>query len=86
MEIKMILVDVFVPSVNNVYDFRLDEKTPVQNVIEEICELIEMKEHCNLMGDIGSMMLCCQKRGRILPGYCTLSECGINTGSSLILV
>lgn len=82
----MILVDIFVPSVNNVYDFRLDEKSPIQRVIEEICELIEIKEHCNLIGDTEGMMLCCQKHECILPGYCTLSECGISTGSSLILV
>lgn len=82
----MILVDVFVPSVNNVYDFRVDEETPVRRVIEEMCELIELKEHCSLVGDIGDLMLCGQEDRCILPGDCTLFECKIKTGSSLILV
>ena len=82
----MILVDVFVPSVNNVYDFRLDEETTVRSVIEEMCELIEQKEHCSLVGDIEEVMLCQQKDRRILQRDSTLVECGVETGSSLILV
>lgn len=82
----MILVDVFVPSVNNVYDFRVDEETPIRRVIEEICELIELKEHCSLIGEAGDLVLCSQEDRRILPEDQTLFECKIKTGSSLILV
>lgn len=31
----MILVDIYVPSIGNTYDFQLDEEVPVYNVIEE---------------------------------------------------
>jgi uncharacterized ubiquitin-like protein YukD len=82
----MILVDIFVPSVNNVYDFQLDEYTPVGTIIEEIGELIEQKEHCQMVGDMGDLMLCLQKDSRILPKEQTLQECGVQTGNSLLLV
>ncbi|GFI19446.1 hypothetical protein IMSAGC009_04627 [Lachnospiraceae bacterium] len=82
----MILVDVFVPSVNNVYDFQLDENTPVQRVIGEICELIGQKERCGLTGNAEELMLCSRNEKCILPGDCTLMACGVKTGNSLILV
>lgn len=82
----MILVDIFVPSVNNVYDFQLDENTPVGTIIEEISELIEQKERCNMVGDIEQLMLCLQKDKKILPKNKTLKECRVQTGNSMILV
>ena len=41
----MILTDVYVPSVDKIYDFQLNEKVPVSTVIEEITEMISQKEH-----------------------------------------
>jgi uncharacterized ubiquitin-like protein YukD len=82
----MILVDIAVPSVNNVYDFQLDEYTPVGMIIEEIGELIEQKEHCQMVGDITALMLCLQKERRILPREQTLKECQVQTGNSLLLI
>ena len=82
----MILVDIFVPSVNNVYDFQLDEYTPIGAIIEEIAELIEQKEHCKIVGDISGLMLCLQKDCRILPKDRSLRECRVQTGNSMLLV
>lgn len=82
----MILVDIFVPSVNNVYDFQLDECTPIGTIVEEIGELIEQKERCKMVGDISELMLCLQKDRRILPKNKTLKECNVQTGNSMILV
>lgn len=82
----MILVDIFVPSVNNVYDFQLDECTPIGTIIEEIGELIEQKEHCKMVGDVSELMLCLQKDKRILPKDRTLKECRVQTGNSMLLV
>ena len=39
----MILVDVFVPSMNNNYEFQLDENTKLDVLIEEITEIICQK-------------------------------------------
>ncbi len=82
----MILVDIYVPSVNNIYDFQLDEKTAVETIIEEISELIEQKEHCKIAGNVEELLLCHKKTKQILPGNRTLEDCGIQTGNSLILV
>ena len=80
----MILVDIYVPSIGNTYDFQLDEEVPVGNVIEEISEMIGQKEHCRIVGDM--TMLCAQKDRQILHRDDTLAQCHIVTGDSLLLV
>lgn len=82
----MILVDISVPSVGNLYDFQLDENEKIYTIIEEIAELIGQKEHCQIVGDIRMLMLCTKESHRILSGNSTLTESGIRTGNSLILV
>lgn len=82
----MILVDIYVPSIGNTYDFQLDEEVPVGNVIEEISEMIGQKEHCQIVGDMTKLMLCTAKDKQILYRDYTLAECHIVTGDSLILV
>lgn len=82
----MILVDIYVPSVNNVYDFQMDENVKVGMIIEEISEMIEQKEHCSIVGNRNELMLCLKKTNQILSGDRTLSEYGVETGDSMILV
>ena len=82
----MILVDIEVPSVDSSYDFQLDEDSSVYNIIGEISELISQKEHCSIMGNIESLMLCTKKDRRILSVNSTLRDSGVQTGDSLILV
>lgn len=82
----MVLVDIYVPSVNNVYDFQLDEQTKIKTLIEEVVEMIEQKEQCKVAGNAEDFMLCLQKIRSILPYDKTLTECDVQTGSSLLLV
>ena len=82
----MILVDIYVPSVDKTYDFQLDEDAYIYAIIEEIGELIGQKEHSQIVGDIENLMLCTVKDKKILSKNATLSGCGIRTGNSLILV
>lgn len=82
----MILVDVYVPSVDKVYDFQLNENTPVNMIIEEICEMVSQKEHTVLNGKIEDMLLCEKGSERILLKEDTLYSSGVRTGKSLILV
>lgn len=82
----MILVDVYVPSVDNTYDFQLDEDATVATLVEEIGELIGQKEHCRIAGNIENLMLCLREDKKILPKNLTLKACGVQTGNSLILV
>lgn len=82
----MILVDIYVPSVDKVYNFSLDENVPIQTILEEITEMVAQKEKTCLFGDFTNMVLCSKETERILPGNSTLLECNIVTGSLLLLV
>lgn len=82
----MILVDVFVPSVDNVYDFQLDEDVKIGMLVEEIGEMVCQKEHCRLEGNIEKLLLCSLDNREILAKNTTLAECGIKTGAKLMLL
>lgn len=82
----MILVDIYVPAVGNVYDFQLDEEEKIGAIVEEIGELVGQKEHCQISGNIGELLLCSRENKQILPKNLTLSASGIHNGSSLILL
>ena len=82
----MILVDIFIPSVDKTYDFQLNENVSIAAVIEEISEMIEDKEKTTLQGDVSQLQLCEPVRGITLPKRSSLSECRVMTGDRLILV
>lgn len=82
----MILVDVRVPSLNKVYDFNLEEYALVSVLIEEIVEMICQKEQCEMIGEIEEMLLCEEETQVVLPKHKNLEECGVHTGSRLLLV
>ena len=82
----MILVDIYVPSMNQGYDFRLEQNAVISSVIDELVEVISQKEKCSLIGDQEKLSLCSYERQTILPKKNTLAECGIHTGSKLMLV
>lgn len=82
----MILVDIYVPAVGNVYDLQLDEDEKIGAIVEEIGELVGQKEHCQIAGNIGDLLLCSRGNKQILSKNLTLSACGIRNGSSLILL
>lgn len=82
----MILVDVYIPSVDQTYDFNIDENVTVASVIEEIASMVSQKEQCILRGDPVSLVLCSPALLTLLPPEKTLKQCGIDTGHPLILV
>ena len=82
----MIVVDIFVPSVDKEYDFQLNENMPIYTVIEEISEMIGQKEHSQIVGSVELLQLCDSEKQCVLHKNKTLLECGITTGKSLILV
>ena len=82
----MILVDVVVPGTEQIYDFSLDENAPIAMVIEEIAEMIKLKEHCAIRGNQEDLLLCRYEGQIVLDKTETLRTCGIVTGSRLLLV
>lgn len=82
----MILVDITVPSVEHTYDFSLDENAPIALVMEEIVEMISQKEHCTIIGNREELLLCRYEGEIVLDRQSTLRECGVATGSRLLLI
>lgn len=82
----MILVDVFVPSLNNNYEFQLDENVRIELVIEEITEMICQKEHCSITGNKNELFLCRCQGESVLSRNSTLAQNQITDGGRLILV
>lgn len=82
----MISVDIYVPSLDQKYDFHLDENTKIRVIIEEIIEMVEQKECTVLSGNTKALLLCDHLRHLALPKDETLCNCGIFNGSSLLLV
>ena len=81
----MILVDIYVPSLDAVYDFQLDENTPVKAVTTEIGEMLGKKFKVPARSE-SRFVLCSFEQKNILPGEKTLHMCGIRNGSRLLLV
>lgn len=82
----MVLVDVYVPAVDQNYNFSLNEDVRISAIIKEIVEMIVQKEQTRLQGEQEGLNLYSLKEKRILPRENTLSDCYITGGSLLMLV
>ncbi len=82
----MVLVDVFVPSVDKTYNFNLNESVSIESLILEITEMIEQKERTKLVGDKKKLNLYNVNKTMILPVSNTLSDCYVTSGTRLMLV
>ena len=82
----MILVDVFVPAVDKVYNFRLNEDVKVSLIIDEIVEMIGQKEKAELNGEQAELNLYVSGEGRILSKEFSLTESYVTSGKQLILI
>jgi hypothetical protein len=82
----MILVDIYVPSVNRTYDFQLNEQIPISTLVDEISEMIGQKEHSKIVGQTEKLLLCVFESSRILNPKYSLEELGVRTGEKLLLV
>ena len=82
----MIVVDVFVPTIDKVYNFNLNENARIDAVITEITDMIEQKEKMSFAGDSKTLRLYNKQNGLVLPVNNTLSECYITSGKYLILI
>ncbi|MDO5410939.1 MAG: EsaB/YukD family protein [Lachnospiraceae bacterium] len=82
----MVLVEVYVPAVDEHYEFMLDECVIVRQIVEEIAEMLARKIKNKVEGDNGVFMLCSMDHQRILEMEKTLADCHIKDGSRLLLV
>lgn len=84
----MVLVDIYVPAIDQTYDFNLDEHALISSVLEEIGEMIDQmtQNGPDRPQDIGRLVICDRRNKTILPENLTLSRCGIENGAGLLVV
>ena len=82
----MIIVEVFVPSLDKSYEFKLNEDVAVSIVIDEISSVICQKEQCNISGDKEQLMLFKPDNNQTLSIRLSLYENDIKTGDRLMLI
>lgn len=82
----MILVDIYIPALDTIYDFRVREDIPISQLKAEIVEMLCKKEKAQESLKSDDFLLCSKDNGKILAPEATLESCGIQNGSRLILV
>ncbi len=82
----MILVDTYVPIMEETFDFSVDEHATISEVIAELSEIICQKARWPKPEDTGNLLLCSLKNNNILPEDSTLAGMGICSGSRLMLI
>lgn len=82
----MVLVDVFVPAVEQHFDFNLDEQVNIYSLLTEMSEMIIQTEQGELLGDQGQLLLCDIDKQMIMQGDRTLASYNILNGARLIMV
>lgn len=82
----MILVDIYIPSVDKNYDFQVNENVSVENLTMEISEMIGNETKSGKIRETEDFMLCSLDQNKVLKKYSTLKDCGIKNGSRLMLV
>lgn len=82
----VLLLDIYVPVLNDSYDFSIDEKIVVATVVKELCEIICQYERRTEVLDSGTMVLSCPQLNLVLPRDRSLAACGIQNGYRLMLL
>ncbi len=82
----MITVDVYIPAMDRVYNFNLDEDSKIRVLIEEISELICKKEHSSLEGEKERFVMGSMDRKINFRTDSSLREYSVKNGEKLILV
>lgn len=82
----MVFLEVEVPVLGQVYDFKVERKARVERIISGMADQICQKENCDLDGKEEQLLLWDMEQERILPRDWLLEECNIKTGTRLLLV
>lgn len=82
----MILVDIYVPSIDQTFDFNLDESAPVSDLLDEIGEMVLQIEQGEGSVDMSNLMMGCYETQSVLPKEATLNQCQIRTGNRLFII
>lgn len=81
----MIYTDVYVPSVDKTYNFRLNEEVLIGDIISEIADMIERYEQNHYVGDRSKICIFDKEKRIPLCRENTLDDYDIKSGAQLIL-
>lgn len=82
----MIMVDIYMPAIDESYDFMIDENADLDVVILEVSEMIARKTKSELRPGEDGFVLYYYDRQMPLPTDRTLYESGVRDGDHLIMV
>ena len=82
----MVLVEIYVACVDKSYDFRLDNKAIIKDVLDEIIIVVSQKEDIELNIDKENVTLSIVSKKIIMNKSLTLDEYNVAQGMKLMLV
>ena len=82
----MILVDVYIPAIDEVLDFELDEYAKVQELMREMTEMLVRRTKSKNVDPVENFLLYDKETGTALPDDASLHSYGIRSGDRLMLV
>lgn len=82
----MVMVDIYFPVLDSVYNFKLEEHSRIDALIKEVSEMMCKKYKSAFDRGRESYMFCSVEKGIILDGDATLAEYEIKNGSRLMMV
>ncbi len=82
----MILTDIYIPSIDEVFDFELDEQVQVKQVVRELVEMIAKRTKSTSIGSESDFWLYDMTRKTALREDAVLSACGVANGDRLMLI
>lgn len=82
----MVLVEIYVACVDKTYDFRLDTKSIIKDVIDEIIIVVSQKEDMELNIDKEHITLSIVSKKIVMNKSLTLDDYNVVQGMKLMLV
>lgn len=82
----MVLINVIFAETNKEYDFKADEQSSVEQVVEEMVAMIAEQEHSKVAKNSGLFLLCNPDTAQIFTPMTTLTMNGVKSGMTLLLV
>lgn len=82
----MILVDIYIPAIDETYNFELDENVRIEHVIKEVVEMITKKTKSMVASSAGEFLLYDMADAKALQKEYSLCLLGIKNGARLMLV
>jgi uncharacterized ubiquitin-like protein YukD len=82
----MIYAEVEIPSLRRSYDFKLDENTKIDDLIDEMCVIVCQKEKGEVLVRKNDMILALVTKGIIMNNIYTLSDYNAFDGTKLMLI